>query len=351
MVEFWSDHLNIYYQKVTYLKVVDDRDVIRQHALGKFPAMLKASATSPAMLEYLDNTRNRRPTVNQNYAREIMELHTLGVDGGYSQQDVAELSRVLSGWTMAPRGAGFVFDPNGHDYGAKTVMGLSIPATTQAAVGSAAKAEGDLVIDMLLNHPSTAKYIAKKMLRYLLRYDPSDQQIAQIAGVYTQTKGDIPSMVRAVLSPANVTASAPKFRRPYSFVVAALRVTNATPVRLLQVTDRWLPIVGQTLFGHETPDGYPDKVEYWAGGALQRWNFANYLMTNTADVPVDIGQFNKVNTADALVDAIGTLFFGGEMPATLKTQLLTYAKNGTFNTTRTKETVALALGSSTFQWI
>ena len=126
MVEFWTDHFNIYYEKVGYLKTLDDRDVIRKHALGKFPDMLRASAHSPAMLEYLDNTRSRGRNTNQNYAREIMELHTLGVDGGYTQNDVAELSRILTGWTIQGRGV-FAFDPTGHDFTAKTFLGDELP--------------------------------------------------------------------------------------------------------------------------------------------------------------------------------------------------------------------------------
>ena len=175
MVEFWSDHFNIDYEKVGYLKTLDDRDVIRKHALGKFPDLLKASAHSPAMLEYLDNTRSRGRNTNQNYAREIMELHTLGVDGGYTQDDVAELSRILTGWTIQGRGV-FAFDPTGHDFTAKTFLATTFPAQA-TSVGAAAVQEGERAIDMLLAHPSTAKFISKKMIRWLLRYDPSDSLV------------------------------------------------------------------------------------------------------------------------------------------------------------------------------
>ncbi len=350
MVEFWSDHFNIEFEKVTYLKAVDDREVIRKHALGKFPDMLKASAQSPAMLEYLDNTRNRAPNVNQNYAREIMELHTLGVDGGYTQQDVAELSRVLSGWTMAPRGAGFVFDPAGHDYGQKVVLGVTIPAANRS-IGAAAKAEGDKMIDLLVNHPNTAKFISKKMLRWLLRYDPADTQVNAVAGVYLKTKGDIPSMIRAILTPENLLATPAKYRRPYSYIIAALRATDPQPTKIAQVSQRWLGIIGQPLFAWGPPDGYPDRPDYWAGTALQRWNFAYYLMSNSGDVPVDVGLFTKTNTVDGVLDAISDRLFGGEMPAKLRQQLTTYASTGQLSQNKVKETVALALGSQQFQWI
>lgn len=129
MVEFWTDHFSIDIEKVGYLKVIDDREVIRTHALGKFGDLLKASAHSPAMLAYLDQNLSRAGAPNQNYVRELMELHTLGVDGGYTQQDVEELARVFTGWTITGAGA-FSFNASRHDFGAKTVLGVTIPATS-----------------------------------------------------------------------------------------------------------------------------------------------------------------------------------------------------------------------------
>ena len=350
MVEFWSDHFNIQYTEVNYLKAIDDRDVIRKNALGTFPQLLKASAHSPAMLEYLDNTRNRKPNVNQNYAREIMELHTLGVDGGYTQQDVAELSRVLSGWTMAPRGAGFVFDPTGHDFGQKVLLGVTIPASNPS-VGAAAKAEGDKILDLLVAHPSTAKFISTKMLRWLLRYDPTPAQVSAVATVYLRTKGDIPSMVRAIVTPDNLVASPAKYRRPFSYITAAIRATNPQPTKIATVSQRWMSVVGQPLFAWGPPDGYPDRADYWAGTTLQRWNFGTYLMTNTGDVPVDVNVFMRTATADGVTTAIGERLFGGEMPAKLRQQVLAYLGTSQVTPARVRESVALALGSQQFQWI
>src|SRR5688500_8219590 len=159
MAEFFSDHFNIEYATVEYMKVPDERDVARKHALGRFPDMVRASAHSPAMLEYLDNTRNRRNNINENYARELMELHTVGVDGGYTQTDVRELSRCLTGWTIASRGVAFNFDPNGHDWGAKTVMGQVIPAQPTNS-GQLGLRDGDMMIDFLVAHPNTARFIS-----------------------------------------------------------------------------------------------------------------------------------------------------------------------------------------------
>jgi uncharacterized protein (DUF1800 family) len=350
MAEFFSDHFNIEYATVEYMKVPDERDVARKFALGKFPDMVRASAHSPAMLEYLDNTRNRRNNINENYAREIMELHTLGVDGGYTQTDVRELSRCFTGWTIASRGTAFNFDPNGHDWNAKTVMGQVIPSQPTNS-GQLGLRDGDNMINYLVAHPNTARYISKKMLRWLLQYDASDAQVQAVASVYSSTQGDIPSMIRAILTPENLTAAKAKYRRPYTFVLAALRATNPTILRLQNVTGTQLRSMGQTLFAWGPPDGYPDTAEYWSGGALPRWNFASYLSTNTADVAVDINKFMTPATPTGVVDAINAALFAGEMPDTLRTQLMTYAQGGTLNATRAREVLALALSSSTFQWM
>src|SRR5687768_5288606 len=247
MAEFFSDHFNIEYATVNYMKVPDERDVPRKFALGKFPDMVRASAHSPAMLEYLDNTRNRRNNINENYARELMELHTVGVDGGYTQNDVRELSRCLTGWTIASRGASSSCDPNGHDWGQKAVMGQTIPSqpTTARQLGLR---DGDIMIDFLVAHQNTPRFVSKKIIRWLLRYDPTDEQVATVASVYTSTQGDIPSMIRAILTEQNLLAAPAKYRRPYTYVLACMRATNPSILRLQNVTGTQLRSVGQTLF-------------------------------------------------------------------------------------------------------
>jgi uncharacterized protein (DUF1800 family) len=350
MGEFFSDHFNIEYATVQYMKVPDERDVPRKHALGKFPDMVRASAHSPAMLEYLDNTRNRRNNINENYARELMELHTVGVDGGYTQADVRELSRCLTGWTITSRGVAFSFNPSLHDWDQKVVMGQVVPSQPTNS-GQLGQRDGDMMIDYLVAHPNTARYLSKKMLRWLLRYDPTDEQLQAVASVYSSTQGDIPSMIRAILTPENLLAAPAKYRRPYTYVLACMRATNPGILRLQNVTGTWLRNVGQSLFAWGPPDGYPDTAEYWSGGALPRWNFAQYLATNTADVPVDINKFMTTPTPTGLVDSINTALFAGEMPDTLRTQLIGYAQGATLTATRARETLALAMSSSTFQWM
>jgi len=351
MVEFWSDHFNIYYEKVGYLKTLDDRDVIRKHALGKFPDMLKASAHSPAMLEYLDNTRSRGRNTNQNYAREIMELHTLGVDGGYTQDDVAELSRILTGWTIQGRGV-FAFDPTGHDFTAKQFLGTTFPAQA-SSVGAAAIQEGEKAIDMLLAHPSTAKFISKKMLRWLLRYDPSDSQITAVAQVYTKTNGDIPSMIRAILTPANLTAAPLKLKRPYHFLVSSLRATQPTVRSMNQLANRQLQLLGQQLFMWDTPDGYPDNMDFWSGTILSRWNFASYVSSQssaTGEITFDVAPLVALATPAAIAAEIEKRVFGGQMPAALEAQITSYLSAATVTAARVREAMSLALSSNEFQW-
>jgi uncharacterized protein (DUF1800 family) len=350
MVEFWSDHFNISITKVGYLKLLDDREVIRKHALGRFPAMLRASSRSAAMLVYLDQQLSRGTNPNQNYAREIMELHTLGVDGGYTQQDVAELSRILTGWSIEGRGR-FAFNASVHDFGRKTFLGVDFPATPTSTGGNAI-AEGQRAIGMLLAHPSTATFISTKLLRWLLSYEPTPAQVQAVAAVYTRTGGDVPSLVRAILTPDNLMAAPPKYKRPYHFVVSALRASGAAANTMAGVAtmNRTVNALGQQLFVWDFPDGYPDQVEYWAGNIMPRWNAAITIANAaSADLMVSVTPFQGA-TAAAVADNIDRLVFGGEMPAVLRTQLVTFLTPAPTSTTRVREALSLALSSSAFQW-
>jgi uncharacterized protein (DUF1800 family) len=347
MVEFWSDHFNIDFAKVGYLKLIDDRDVIRKYALGRFGDLVKASAKSPAMLAYLDQTQSRVGRPNQNYARELMELHTLGVDGGYTQEDVAELSRVLTGWTIKGRG-NFAFDPTLHDWGAKTVMGMTIPAGS-SALGQEGIKEGERVLDMLLAHPSTAKFIATKMLRWLLTSEPTDSQIRTVSSVYRATGGDIGSMVRAILNDSWLGGAPARYKRPFHFLVSGLRALSPT-VTSTDPVNRQLATLGQTLFEWDTPDGYPDRIEYWAGNITTRWQFGNTLANyKAATIAVDHAPYLAAG-ADGAIEMINKNVFAGEISPSTRTALRTYIGAGTLNETRVRETIGLAIASSDFQW-
>ncbi len=348
MVEFWSDHFNIAIPEVNYLKTLDDREVIRKYALGSFPDMLRASAHSAAMLVYLNNNTSRFPKVNENYARELMELHTLGVDGGYAQTDVAEVARCLSGWTIKGRGD-FNFDPTGHDFGAKTFLGNTIAAAP--GTGAAAVAEGDKVLNVLAAHPNTAKFISKKMIAWLLRYDPPQALIDQVAAAYLSSNGDIPAMIRVILTPANLAAAPAKHKRPFHFVASAMRALNPAVKGVAGVAGTRLALLGQQSFLWATPDGYPDKVQFWSGLVMQRWNFGDYISNlTTGEIIVDTTPFTVVNTPDGITASINAYMFGGEMPARARDSVKTYLAGGTLNNARVRESLALAINSSTFQW-
>jgi uncharacterized protein (DUF1800 family) len=351
LVEFWSDHFNISMEKVGYLKVVDDLTVIRQYAMTTFPQLLKASAHSPAMLLYLDQTMSQKAAPNQNYAREIMELHTLGVNGGYTQTDVAELSRVLTGWTIAGKGT-FTFNASQHDYGSKTVLGVNVPATAPAT-GAAAQAEGEGMLNVLSVHPSTASFISTKMLQYFLRYDPTPAQVAAVAQVYANTGGDIKSMLREVLSLDNVLSAPAKFKRPYHLIMSAVRAL-APSVTASGVSSLLGQVVttGQQPFTWLTPDGFPDSIEYWSGNMLTRWNYATFVSNanSAATVQFNVAPFMTTPTAPAIVAAIDAALFMGEMPPRLAGELTTYVSTNPNSTSVVRETIGLALSSAAFQY-
>ncbi len=348
MVEFWSDHFNISYDKVGYLKVIDDREVIRKHAMGRFSDLLKASAHSPAMLAYLDQNLSRSGSPNQNYVRELMELHTIGVDGGYTQQDVEELARVFTGWTFTGAGV-FSFNASRHDFGAKTVLGISIPATS-STIGAAGVAEGEMILDVLINHPSTGRFLAKKMLMWLVTPEPTDAQINAVAGAYRATGGDIKRMVRACLNEGWIANAPAKLKRPFHLVASGMRATSAIVNTATAMTSQ-VRVLGQPQFQYETPDGYPDAMEFWVGNTTPRWAFGTTLANSASQtgINVDVSAY-LAGTADAAVDRIQADFFGGELSLETRQMLLTYLKAGTFNNTRVRETIALALSAYEFQW-
>ena len=349
LVEFWTDHFNISFEKVGYLKVVDDKAVIRANAMTTFPQLLRASAHSVAMLAYLDQISSRSSAPNQNYAREIMELHTLSVNGPYTQTDVAELARVLTGWTTSGKG-NFTFSSGLHDYGSKTVLGMNIPAAA-SSTGTAAQAEGEAIINLLVAHPSTATFIATKLLKFFLRYDPADAQIATVAGVYSSTGGDIKSMMRAVLSKANLLTAPAKFKRPYHLVVSGVRALGAAVANPSQLQSQ-ISICGHQPFTWQTPDGFPDRVDYWAGNILPRWNYADFISrtTTASQVNFNVAPFMTASTAAGVVANINRFVFGGEMSQRLNDELVSYLGSLATNATAVREAISLALSSSTFQY-
>lgn len=275
VVEFWTDHFNIYGSDgdTDTLKMVDDREVIRRHALGRFRDMLHASAKSPAMLSYLDNDTNRVGAPQENYAREVMELHTLGVDGPYTEQDVRELARCFTGWTYTPAWQSgpfglFRFRPEHHDTGPKTVLGVQIPA------GGGIE-DAETILDVLASHPSTRRFVSAKLARWLLGYEPPRELLDLAASRWAATDGDIREVVRALLSRRALEYAdpwrAPKLKRPFHWIVSVYR---ASGVDLINPTSTVWAIygLGQVPFQWPAPNGYPDVAAAWAANLLPRWN-------------------------------------------------------------------------------
>jgi uncharacterized protein (DUF1800 family) len=291
MVGFWTDHLNINLEKgdCIYLKPADDRLVIRAHALGKFSDLIRASATSPAMLVYLDGKENQKkdPTdvPNENYARELLELHTLGVDGGYTQTDVYEAARSLTGWRLRTgwRKGTVYFDPNLHDDGEKRVLGQVIPA-------GGGERDVDRLVEIACNHPTTARHISTKLVRRFVSEDPPASLVQRLATVFTATGGDIKSLLRTMLTSDEFkSAKGLKFKRPFQYIVSCLRAL-AADTHAHQPLIEYLQRMGQGPFQYPTPDGYPDRIAPWLGTLLWRWNFAFSAASNqvpTVSVPID----------------------------------------------------------------
>lgn len=356
MVEFWSDHFNIYIRKTQYmlaLKIVDDRDVIRPHALGKFRDLLFASAQSPAMLVYLDNVRNQKGQPNENYARELLELHTLGVHAGYTQQDVQEVARILTGWGVGRRGrkqGQFVFTPEQHDDEAKIALGHTFPA---------GQGEQDVwqLLEILVTHPATATFIATKLVRRFVADEPPAALVEQVAQTYQQTDGDIKAMLRTIFLSESFQTAPPKLKRPFTYLISALRALH-TDVRQIRAINPWSERMGQPLFQWAPPNGYPDVSSVWASNLLPRWNFALALTTGQLGGTTTALEriLNAAATDDTLtaLNLLAGITLGRPLDAAAQNLFTAYVGTGPASDrdtrTRLNEAAALMLASPAFQW-
>ncbi|MGM9515461.1 DUF1800 domain-containing protein [Roseateles sp. DB2] len=296
LVEFWFNHFNVYAGKsaVSVYAGAYEREAIRPHILGRFRDMLGATARHPAMLIYLDNhlsvapgfqprrANARSQGLNENYARELMELHTLGVDGGYTQADVTELARMLTGWTLDLRGLGssrdlFAFDPRRHDHGEKLWLGRRIRASGPRE----GQAEGEQALDILARHPATARHLSRKLAQCFVADEPPASLVDRLAQVFLRSDGDLRQWTEALIqapefwSPEHWQA---QFKTPYRYLLSALRAVNAQvdePALLLPL----LAQAGQPLYGWQTPDGYKTTAAAWRGpeALTQRVQFASSL--------------------------------------------------------------------------
>jgi uncharacterized protein (DUF1800 family) len=389
MVDFWTNHFNVFANKGAdrWLLTSYDRDTIRPNAMAKFSQLLEATAKSPAMLFYLDNFQSVSPDagggrpgilrpqqqqrrgINENYARELMELHTLGVDGGYTQKDVQEVARCFTGWTIfQPRGGAaavtmvlprdrernarlgdamrrtagtFFFNPRAHDDGEKIVLGHKIPA------GGGMK-DGLMVLDILAHHPSTAKFIATKLVRHFVSDNPPPALVERVAATFIKSDGDIRETLKTIFfskefnSPEAYRA---KIKRPFELVVSAIRTlgadTNGGPG-----THQWIERMGEPLYGFQTPNGYSDAAESWVntGGLLERMNFGLALANNRV-------QGTKVNLSKAngdqskVLDEYLQTILAGDISASTKDALMKQLAQSDPPT----KVVGLILGTPEFQ--
>lgn len=273
MVDFWYNHFNVFAGKGIDRALVTsyERDAIRPYALGSFRDLLGATARHPAMLFYLDNVVSSAPKtnakgksqgLNENYARELMELHTLGVDTGYSQRDVTELARMFTGWTfdqrrLARNGEPFRFDAKRHDAGAKTWLGR--------AIAPGGLDEGEAALDVLAEHPATARHVSRQLAQYFVSDDPPPTLVERMAATWQATHGDIRAVLQTLFASAEFMAPAStgaKFKTPYQFVVSAVRASGA-PVENVGPLLNTLNGLGMPLYGCQTPDGYKNTQDAW----------------------------------------------------------------------------------------
>lgn len=271
----WRDQFNVGAGKgdVGWLVASYDREVVRAHALGHFRDLLHASATHPAMLWYLDGRSNRKEHPNENHARELLELHSLGVDGGYTQRDVMEVARCLTGWEVRPadgfRKGSTEFHPELHDDGAKEVLGTTIPAGLGAG-------DVERVIDLLAAHPAAARRVSRRLCARFIADEPPEQAVADVAAAFTASGGDLRATVRAVLlhpAFADPAIRGAKLKRPLHYLASCLRVLEVrtrAEAPLMAALDR----LGEVPWQHPTPEGYAERATAWTGTLWWRWRTA-----------------------------------------------------------------------------
>jgi len=358
LADFWFNHFNVFAGKGedVWMLTAYERDAIRPHVLGKFKDLVNATSKSPAMLFYLDNWLSADPRaaerlsaqramrrgpfgfpvarpqnaqlqrrgLNENYGRELMELHTLGVDGGYTQKDVTEVARCFTGWTLREprRNPEFQFEDRLHDPDAKVVLGKTIHAGGMR--------DGEAVIDMLVRHPSTAKFISTKLARRFVSDNPPPALVDHMAKTFLSSDGDIRAVLHTMIySPEFWSREAyrAKIKTPFEVVVSAARAVGAdvsTPLPLVM----WVGRIGEPLYQCQPPTGYSDKAENWVntGALLNRLNFSLALASNRLrGSRTDLTPFFDKNNMDdpkTVLDRAVLAFLGGQAsPQTMETLL------------------------------
>ncbi len=374
MCNFWMEHFSIWHLKDQdkYLTTIDNHDVTRQYALGKFRDILGASARSPAMLIYLDNAYSDKKHPNENYAREVMELHTITV-GNYTEADVQEVARCFTGWSIEgernTNPGDFIFRDNMHDFGAKTVLGHTIPA-------GGGQQDGETVLDMLASHPGTALHISSKLCRRFIADDPPENVVKACQQAFLQSGGDIPTVLRVIFASPEFMNAPPKFKRPWEYLISLMRTLDSQidPDKLYRVQTEVAdpkggPLLldifqgmGQLPFDHITPDGYTDYASLWETTMLERWNAAIKVVYGTIPgIHVDLLAFansRKIpQMAMPIIQFFAQYLYGRSLTQSESDALLGFMnQNGIPDLTtdagrkRVIDTVALMLAAPAFQW-
>jgi len=317
MVWFWLNHFSVFQQKGRVRWLVADyaQNTVRPHALGKFRDLVMATLKSPAMLEYLDNAQNARDKINENYARELMELHTLGVGSGYSQDDVQNLARILTGvgvnFDGQPRRMRrdlqpylvqegvFEFNPNRHDFGDKVLLGKSIKGSGFDEVEKA--------VDLIVSQPACATFVSTKIAKYFVADDPPPSLVKAMAKTFQRTDGDIAKVMDTMLTSKEFTASLGKrYKDPTHFLVSTMRLSyDGKPVPNPRPLVNWINQLGQAPFGRITPDGWPTTEAEWSssGQVAKRFEIAraigsgaNHLFDLDEDGKMTRGGFPQLTT-------------------------------------------------------
>ena len=284
MVWFWLNHFSVYGAKGGVRLVAADYEehVIRPHALGKFRDLLLATLKSPAMLEFLDNAKNVRGKTNENYARELMELHALGVGSGYTQQDVQQLALILTGAGIAPRAQPrfvgrtrpgfvrdglFVFNPNKHDFSEKTLLGQRIRGSGYAEIEQA--------LELITRQPACAQFVSRQLAEYFVADQPPKALVDAMARTFRRSDGDIAAVLRTMFdSPALLHGSGRKFKDPTQFLVSAMKLAyDGQPIANARPLLNWLNRMGEPVFGRITPDGWPLDGASWSGSGQMAARF------------------------------------------------------------------------------
>jgi len=353
LVDFWYNHFNVFLDKGAdrYLVPTYEREAIRPHVLGKFRDLLEATAKSPAMLFFLDNWESvgatapqranaKRPArgLNENYARELMELHTLGVDGGYTQKDVTEVARCFTGWTIRqPReGGDFFYNDRVHDKGEKTVLGVKIPA-------GGGRDDAEKVLDILARHPATARFISKKLAQRFVSDDPPQKLVDKMAKTFRDKNGDIREVMKTMLTSDEFFSQAAyraKVKTPFEMIVSAVRATGAQVDFAFPLANQ-IAQLGEPLYRKLEPTGYSDANSEWVNSAalLARMNFALSLAQNK----VPGSKLDASLFSGAPADIARQVLFTDAKPETLA------AIEKQAQTSTTAPVVGLMLGSPDFQ--